>query len=324
MSKNQIKQQQQQKKQKAKKGGGGGIAKRGGRGPSIDRVIVDLLNPWTPDARVKVPDEVSINSICYRRRQWLTLAQDATTHNGAFRILPRPYNPFYLAPTWTGSGAFPITAWGSGTAFADQPTFDADFDRVRMVNFGIRITSVGPPLSSQGYITIVTATNDAAAGVTQPSDVALHKDEYAVKPGLDIVWLSKPLDNRAREYHALTTVATDEAYNWTYPYVFLEGSSADTALRIEVLVNYECLPMEGSVASRFTTQAAADNPQQMTSLRNMQRDMAPCVEVTGDVRSGNYIAGMFTTALVGNAAAMLGTHMAMGVRGHAGYRPYQG
>lgn len=264
------------KKQRQKKT----VVLTGPRGNSGgDRFLANYMNPWSEVKGKKVPDSDASRSISLRARSYSTIPKTSGSTVAAIKFIPRLDQMTFSGPTFTGTTpdfSFPITDWGSGSNITNYSSYTANFDRWRIVTWGIRITSIGPALNTQGIMTISASTDDDGIGPYSPGAFALRKDIYAIQPGLDIVWVSRPLHNRAREYFAVNATTRAESYNWEYPCVFLEGLDTDdnTVLRYEVRMDLEFTPRSSTVMEQMASQAALENLPLLQRLNNAFNRMA--------------------------------------------------
>jgi len=287
------KQVSQEKKANKKKKGGQGRRSRRARGSGQPAGIVaaaaDYVNPFSPMIH-KVPDEFSGKSSSIRIRQAFSLVPDATYGTAALLLKPRLKSGLYVAPTISASGT--ITSWGSSSDNTDYTSTDASFDRYRIVSWGVRITSVGSVTNSQGLLTVQTHTNDSGAPSVpfQATASAMRRDTYPVNQNLDVAWVSEPLHNRAREFVPVATTAQEFSYNFTYPAIWVTGSTATNSINVEMFMNLELLGLSGTVGERLGTAAAPENNGFLHVVRQVYQGMGSTFNVLGhDLRNSSFL-----------------------------------
>lgn len=126
---------------------------------------------------------------------------------------------------------------------------------------------------------------------TTPSEYAVEKQTYAIIPGMDIVWIAKPLSNSAREFQVDSSSSATSS--WTALALFYEGLDAntETGLHVEVLSHFELLPSTGGTLTHASTPAAKSNPGIITSVSNALLSLPSSMEKFGDaVHSAGQLA----------------------------------
>lgn len=171
----------------------------------------------------------------------------------------------YGAPVYTAGPptVFPITSIGTAFDVADYSQM-ASFSDYRIISWGVRITSVGKALDSQGWLTIVTGATGGAADL-DPNSLTITKDVIPIQNGMDVVWFGKPNDQGALQYRTLNSVEVFDTNDWTSCTIFAQGCSTDVVLRYELVFDVEFLPILGTVMTRVATDAA---PYNIAALSN--------------------------------------------------------
>ncbi len=237
--------------------------------------IAALINPFN-ELPGKIPDVYSGRSTVYAARYAYNIAmgQDSvatTVYRGATLQAPRMLTACYK-PTYTATNQLPITGW-SADATGDLPsyaTLSTTFDTFRLTSWGLRVYSVGPPVSSAGQVVLkATPQRVPTDDLGGPQGIAVYKREYSVHElaGEGIKILALPTDNGAFEFHDVGTTAPDVSVNWDTIQIHVEGNSS-TQIRVEVFKNFELIPIGSSFAAQTATKAADYDTSSVEMMRN--------------------------------------------------------
>lgn len=277
------------------RGGNGGARKRSAPVSKNDEVACAFANPFCSPEGLKWPDSSSARTLAWRERYRATLYVDPTNFVGAAYFFPRLAVPIYPAPNLTGTAPnenFPVISLGTPVDWPDNPGNALPVKAMRVVNFGVRIRYIGPSLYARGLMTLSTLEGDATSEFpTTPSEYAVEKQTYAIIPGMDIVWIAKPLSNSAREFQVDSSSSATSS--WTALALFYEGLDAntETGLHVEVLSHFELLPSTGGTLTHASTPAAKSNPGIITSVSNALLSLPSSMEKFGDaVHSAGQLA----------------------------------
>lgn len=271
-----------QRSQNQQNGNGGSrqSKRRGGTGAhKMAELACSFANPWCSPDGIKWPDMNAGKSVSYRERLVGTLQVNATNFVGAALFHARLKSPCYVAPSLTTNN-FPVSSYGTATEWPDNPAgTPLAVKAARVVNYGVRIRYVGPALYAAGVITMCTIEGDESTEVpTSPDDYCIEKQIFTIQPGMDIIWLSKPLDSLARRF--INNTSTSDLSNWSSLAVFFEGMSTETltGLYFEVLSHFEFLPTVNGALMRAATPAAADNQALISQVSNVLRKVPSAIE----------------------------------------------
>jgi hypothetical protein len=204
----------------------------------------------------------------------ITTGEDSVVtdyYRGGIMFLPRLYSPFYK-PVYTANYQLPITSWTSTSeAFSEYADLASDQVKAyRITSWGVRVYSIGPPLTSAGIIVVRTVTSDdPTTDISGPNAVSQNRFEQAISPGMDFYWQSKPTDMTSRNFQLIDSSDSSEIDKWTLPQIFVEGASASTSIRCEVVVNVEFTAKPGDLFSRLVSPAPERNERFMDGVSRL-------------------------------------------------------
>lgn len=244
-----------------------------GGSPALVNQVLAFSNPWSTQGPQKYHDGSNAKTIPYRMRYFhaITMGEDSVVsgyYRGGLMFLPRLKTPFYK-PVYTANYQLPITSWSDTTeVFSEYAALAADqVKSYRITSWGVRIYSIGPPLTSSGIIVVRTITaDDPTDDVSGPNAVAQNRFEQAISPGMDFYWQSKPTDTRSRNFQLIDSTIAVDLDNWTIPQIFVEGASSTTSIRCEVVVNVEFTAVPGDLFSRLVSPAPERNERFMDGV----------------------------------------------------------
>jgi hypothetical protein len=256
----------------------------------MDEVACSFANPFCAPEGLKWPDSSSNRTLAWRERYRHALNVDSVNFEGAAYFYPRLAVPIYIAPVMTSDGAthykFPVTGLGTPVDWPDNASNALPVKAMRIVNFGVRVRYIGPALYARGLLTVSTLEGDATSDIpSTPGEYAIEKQTYAIVPGLDVVWISKPLSNAAREF--LPDSSSSAVSAWTALALFYEGLDSNTVdgLHVEVLAHFELLPETGGTLTHASTPAARSNPGIIQAVANALLSLPSSMEKFGEVAS---------------------------------------
>jgi hypothetical protein len=231
----------------------------------------------------------------------MTIGEDSAVsgyYRGASLFLPRLKNPVYK-PTYSDTNQLPITAWAtdSSGSFSDETALLAAFHKYRITCWGVRFVSVGPPLTSAGRLILNTSVNETpTTDYSGPNAIAIKRLEIPIQPGMDVVWLSEPVDNRSQEFY--DTQSTDAALldRWSCCYAYVEGASSTTQIRCQLVINVELIAYNATFAARMMQPALDDNQPFMASVRNAMRSLGDVYTVnSSSLRDSSFVQSTLRT-----------------------------
>jgi hypothetical protein len=239
--------------------------------------VLAFGNPWSNAGPQRYHDGNNAFTIPYRARYWysITTGEDSAvsgSYRGGVMILPRVDTPFYK-PTYTATNQLPITGWTStGGSFAEYSDLASSFKSYRITSWGIRVYSIGPPLSSAGVVVVRTIqADDPTADTSGPTALAQSKHEEPIQPGMDFYWQSKPTDVSVREFQFIDSTSATELDKWTIPQIHIESASSTTVVRVEVTTNFEFVAAPNSFLSRMVKPAPERSEKFMDGVSRLFR-----------------------------------------------------
>jgi hypothetical protein len=225
----------------------------------------------------KYHDGSNVKTIPYRLRYFYTMAlgEDSAVsgyYRGGFMVLPRIYVPFYK-PTYTATNQLPITAWtATGSTYDEYTRVTETAKSYRITSWGVRVYSVGPPLTSSGFVVVRTITaDDPTVDYAGPNGCAEDRFEQAIGPGMDFYWQSKPVDLGARHFSLVDSSVATELDNWTVPEILVEAASSTTSIRIEIVMNVEFTAASGDLWASIVTMAPERNEGFMDGVNRLYK-----------------------------------------------------
>lgn len=311
------------------------------RGPrlrqaNVDVWATDFINPWSTREAKKIPDADSSMSFTIRLRTVGTVGSNAgTTTAGTLRqetFFVNPNLAYYPAPVYTDNGGedeFPMTSLGASSSMTGYTELAAASEAYRVAAAGVRFTTVGKPLDCSGWMTLITnsnASSSPAKTATAPDDYSTRKTVVPVQNGLQVVWLAQPNDNDAWTYRDINSSSHDP-FGWTSLSVFVEGTTSDTVIRFEYVMDLECLPKTSSLFTRLATEAAAYNVNLMQAMANRFRSVDPVAmldQAASSLQSGGFLHRLYHSnvgqralgALAAGGFVQAGNAMRAGVMGN--------
>jgi hypothetical protein len=268
--------------------------------PVRNNSILEFINPFSDHKGKKWPDESAIPTVSFRLRQFGVFPSGAGDTVRSILIASRINDMLYVNPTYTGTDTYPITDWGTAADPSSYNELNTNFDSYRICSWGVKIYSVGKPLDASGYLTILTNAQQPTTTVgNSPTTFALKKDVFPVQNQMEVRWVGVPVDNKAREFYATTTSQT----NWTYPTIFVNGTTADTVLRYEIVMDLELIPESGTFTERVATPAASYNTGLLQKIENAYASIRGAY---GNIDGGSSYIHSFAEQAARGAGQMLG------------------
>jgi hypothetical protein len=225
----------------------------------------------------------------------------------AIRFIPRIYSSIYHSPTYTAGTptTFPLTSWGSAASWAFY-TFNAAYlERYRINSFGVRIFTTSSTQTNSGLLTLATTASDTVTSGYSPVGDQLSKLEISCGGQLDVSWTSKPIDNSAHEFVHFNASAQEDTFDWEGLLVFCVGTTSDTVLQYEAVMDIEVLPIPDTIASRYTVDPVPNNSALANKLDNFYNGLSGFA--TGVNRAASVVGQVANAAsAAGMAAAQLG------------------
>lgn len=216
----------------------------------VEKCVEMQTNPFVSGANCKRMDKCSLNTVAYQSRFRKTVTTDANG-KAAHLIIAAADNTFG-STTITGSS-------GGAWSYVDDPSqasLATAFADLRVVSAGIRVYSIVAPTAASGVVGIIgsrympDSTLDISS-LNYPRVLvkSLYEyDNYATFQRLNEADGFVGVGSAATDYETLT--------------VFIDGGpvSSDVAV-IEVVLNYELIPIADNFLARLATPSAKHVPQ---------------------------------------------------------------
>lgn len=242
------------------------------------RVCADPFNA----PAVGIPDEYEGLTVPFKLR---TAINATTNAAGAFLVaftgrLDGSSTDSY-SNVATAATATTITAF-AGTDHPDLTSFSANFRTYRPVSAGIKVYYTGAESTTAGILTVghleglATTTVD---GKEWPLDIS----DWVDLPGAythSCAAMTEPLMAVARCYDRPGFASPSTIINQYFPSLFVSGlnlPASSTVVRIEAVLNLECVPYVGNQVSQHLSSVTAPNTShmEMTSRRLATTKVGP-------------------------------------------------
>lgn len=284
------------KNKKQKKPANGGKSKRKlgnnnrthGAFSSLTSMVCSNSNPFCPEANgAKLYDDNSSRSLTFQDRFIVSVSTDA---NG---------NAFIAVGTGarTGSNVATVTAgavasWAGWSAGGFYGTLSTAAGTYRAVSSGFRWRTTQAWTDATGYIILTEHVDDPTANTGYGFNNARLGPTSELFPvrDADLYFVAKPQGMAATSY---TDIASTATLPFTIGTLAISGATASTTIGvIEVIVNYEWLPLIGTAYGTLSTPAAPSNPVVMQT-RSLVLSKTPAMGRNTANHDHNWMASAF-------------------------------
>jgi len=224
-----------------------------------------LSNPFSQHARgSKLPDTDSSKSVPVSLVNRYTRSSDANG-NLAIRVKPDLANNIATATTITGNV---ITTFGTPASTVDYTALAAQFEKYRIVSWGVKIYSTLAPTDQSGFFTVMT--NPTFGDGMDAASCFYEETRTFPVTETSVQWISKPVGNSYLDY-ALISVYEP----WDECCIYASGLPASTSgcIQIEVYFNLECQVTLGAISSTIATPAADSKPHLLTAMGHVAKHL---------------------------------------------------
>lgn len=252
------------KKQKKQKNGNRRVrpvASPIGSYSKLGSMVCSNSNPFCQEANgAKLYDDNSSRSLTYQDRFLVTVTTDA---NGAAFIA-------LGTGARTGSNVATVTAglvsaWAGWTAGGFYNTLSSAAGSYRAVSSGFRFRTTQAWTSATGTLIVTEHVDDPTTTTGYAGYNARLGPSAELFPlrDADVYFVAKPQGMAATSYQ---DIASTSPLPFTIATIAITGASASTQVAtIEVIVNYEWLPLIATAYATLSTPAAPSNPTVMQS-----------------------------------------------------------
>lgn len=248
--------------------------------------VSSLCNPWAEESiGAKIPDDDATKSVPVTVRQVHGIEVGA---NGTC-LVNFGAQPFatsgYKNESSTSGGVVDGTVAPINNA--DGTAWQTQFDRYRIVSWGVRIYNIDPITTAKGQLKLMTLEDGTytvlVAGRSFAGSLYSEVETFPVSQS-DVYWISTPVGTGWKEYIGMTYTAP-----WTQLAVYVSDAAAGAKFTAELIYNCECVVDLNSISSRLVTPAADHNPvvlaasSKVRATNNIHSSRPSMFKVLGDM-----------------------------------------
>lgn len=280
-----------------------------------------LLHPFKGAYKgLKYPDADSSASVPITVRHLYTLTptdmSGGVTQTGSGVALRVLASGDYVKPSAyvTGAGhedgTVQVNTWDTAERVPDWTSYDGQFSKYRVVNFGIRCYYIGNDETNAGKVTFQCHPYGAGSAPNTSATTATYSKTVAVKDLKGIIVEPRRMSIEAMHYEAVTPpgvgwINWDDA--WEALTIFYEnGNVAGQPLSIEMVWNFECLPGNGVISSGVASPALPNIPHILNQLSTLGATLDRVQAATSAAAQNN---GPNLMSVVGGIAQATGVNL---------------
>jgi hypothetical protein len=236
--------------------------------------VTNFVNPWSSQVGKQWPVS-AVKCVPIRLREIFKLGGNSDGTLRALLMLPRINLGIYATPVYTAGTptVFPLTGWGSANSWTDYGANVGILARYRINSFGVRVYSTSSLVNTAGSLTLATTSSDVITDGYSPNQNFSSKMVQGITGGIDISVVSKPIDNSAHEFKTWGATAQEISYDWEKIFVFMEGTTTDTDITVEAVMDIEAIPLAQTVVARMTQPPVPNNPGLAARIDNASRSV---------------------------------------------------
>jgi hypothetical protein len=172
-----------------------------------------------------------------------------------------------------------------------------NFEKYRVVNFGVRVVNTSAALSTTGLLTLTTSSYD---DTNYDPNSGMHVEDLIMPlTKAQAMWISRIQDRSVYDYSAITRGVNNER---TRLYIGVMGAPATTpVITVEFRITYELIADPGDYTARAATKAAPFLPNVIAGASNAIMDSA--------VKGGTEALSNMVTWSVKNALYGVGSRL---------------
>jgi len=223
------------------------------------QAVTGMVDPFSESARgARIADDDSAFSTSFQLRTTVHLTTLGTT--ASISVIPNPSALYRQGATYSGTV---ISTFGSHAPATDYAQFSANFDRYRVVSWGVRFYCTAAPTNQSGSVRAVVAAQPVQAGVDINGGLwnAVVNESVA---GLDLHYVSRPTGVNWKDYIAVNAEADYDTVCAAF-FGLPDASTVPTAVAAEIIMNLECVTDNQSVISAITKPGEPSNPRVMAA-----------------------------------------------------------
>lgn len=256
MTKSKKKAQKPKQQPKKQKSNARRMVSGSGMSSNLSKVVCSISNPFCPEANgAKLPDPNTTRSLTYQNRQVIPIATEIDGEFGYF-FNPNAFSTYTPAVLAGSTGT--ISAWGSGSSSTFWSTIGTSIGSYRVVSWGLKYKTSQAWTSATGLM-IVSEINGDPRLTTGQSINSLQLGtvgEYYPIRDADLYFIGRPTGMASQEYVA---GSTSNVLPWTGCMITGTGTASTTVGYVELVINYEWLPINNTGYVTASTAAASNN-----------------------------------------------------------------
>jgi len=240
-----------------------------------------LLHPFKGAYKgLKYPDADSSASVPLTIRHIFTITPGdigsgtATGHAAAVRILPTGDTQIPSVIANNDAGDLTVTTWADPVRVADWASYDGNFSRYRVINYGIRVMYMGDSETSKGKFSILVHPYGAGTAPLNSNTNVTYMKTLPIKDLKGLVIEPRRISGEALHYEPTVAFGTAGYVTledcWEVCTLFVENASTTSQpVVLELIWNMELLPGNGAVSSAVSSPALPDLPHIMNAVSTL-------------------------------------------------------
>jgi hypothetical protein len=150
----------------------------------------------------------------------------------------------------------------------DYTALAGQFEKYRIVSWGVKVYSTLAPTNQSGFFTVMT--NPLFADGMDAASCFYEEVRTFPVTESSVQWISKPVGNSYLDYASIAS-----AGSWDECCVFASGLPASTSgcIQLEVYFNLECQVQLGAITSTIATPAADSKPHLLAAMGHVAKHL---------------------------------------------------
>lgn len=231
----------------------------------VAHAVCALTDPFCAHAEgARIPDENSAHSVAHTLRAVHMVSTDANG-SAAFSVNPNVTFGFDLATTIVGTT---VTVWGGPSAWNGTSLFANNFEKMRIVSWGVKMIPVMAPANQSGFCYVNTLAHAVTSGIDLAAGIAMEKEVFPIHGG-GFAWVSRPMGHEWKEYRDVV-MGSDHSYTKLACLVVGAPASTTNAFAVEITVNLEAIPVYSAIAAGLATPGVPHRPHVLQTASHVQ------------------------------------------------------
>jgi hypothetical protein len=200
--------------------------------------------------------------------------------HGAIFIPGHPNFAYRTAATFTGTS---VNTWNTTVKIPDYTTLATLYDEFRIVSYGVRLFCQANPTESKGTLLLATL-NELPVSPDIEGSLYAEYDRVAISE-CDANWIGRRVGSQSAQWNSFADTTN---FDMTTLFVGITGCTASTAvLGVEIVINYELSPIQGTAATHVATPSPPSNPAVAHVVQNVTTSQPSTALVPTAKRSSN-------------------------------------